>query len=137
MMENSLIVFFDPPFWVGIFEQSDADTYRVARHVFGAEPTEPQLLELARHGFKDLIFTNPVDLVSVEKHEVGYKRRMREIRAAMKHPAASTRSQQILQQEMERQAQNHRDHHRQIRQLSDDLKYQSRKAKKAEKHRGH
>ncbi len=137
MMENSLTVLFDPPFWVGIFEHNDGDTYRMARHVFGAEPTEPQLLELARNGFPGLTFSNPVNLASVELREVGYKRRMREIRAAMKNPAASTRSQQILQQEMERQAQNNREHRRQIRQQSEDLKFQARQARKAEKHRGH
>ena len=43
-MRITLTVFFDDPFWVGVFERADEDGLRVARVVFGDEPSGPELL---------------------------------------------------------------------------------------------
>lgn len=39
-----LTVCFEDPFWVGIVETEDGGRYRAARHVFGAEPSMPEVL---------------------------------------------------------------------------------------------
>ncbi|MFI5906525.1 YjdF family protein [Dactylosporangium sp. NPDC051541] len=48
----TMTVFFDKPFWVAVLEQHDADgCVRAVRHVFGAQPTDPELYEfLLRDG---------------------------------------------------------------------------------------
>jgi hypothetical protein len=48
----TMTVFFDQPFWVAVLETRDDDgTVRAIRHVFGGEPTNPELYEfLLRHG---------------------------------------------------------------------------------------
>ena len=33
-----LAVYFDEPFWVGVFERMDGDTLSVCKVTFGAEP---------------------------------------------------------------------------------------------------
>jgi len=40
---TSFTVFLEGPFWVGILEIRDDDGVRVARHVFGEEPSGPEL----------------------------------------------------------------------------------------------
>ena len=40
---TTFTVFFEGPFWVGILEISDDDGMRAARHVFGEEPSGPEL----------------------------------------------------------------------------------------------
>jgi Protein of unknown function (DUF2992). len=44
-------VYFEAPFWVGILESEENDRLVVARHVFGAEPTNPELLDFMLYRF--------------------------------------------------------------------------------------
>ena len=49
MMETTsltLTVFFDDPFWVGVFERADGGRLSVCRVVFGAEPRDAEVLAL-------------------------------------------------------------------------------------------
>lgn len=43
MNATTFTVFFEDPFWVGILEIRDGDGVRAARHVFGEEPSGPEL----------------------------------------------------------------------------------------------
>ena len=43
-----LTVRFEEPFWVGLVETEDGDGYSVAKHVFGAEPTTPEVFDFIR-----------------------------------------------------------------------------------------
>ncbi|WP_412759486.1 DUF2992 family protein [Nocardiopsis rhodophaea] len=43
-----------PPCWVGVLEPDDDEGVRAARHIFGAEPTGPELLDCTRHHFLTL-----------------------------------------------------------------------------------
>ncbi|MET8698151.1 YjdF family protein [Kitasatospora sp. NPDC004723] len=54
-MPSTFSVFFDDPFWVGVLEVSGPDGVRAARHVFGAEPGNAELLEFVRRGFGRLL----------------------------------------------------------------------------------
>lgn len=41
--KSKLTVFFDDPFWVGIFERMEGDKLSVCKVTFGAEPTDAQI----------------------------------------------------------------------------------------------
>ncbi|GHF49863.1 hypothetical protein GCM10010218_34140 [Streptomyces mashuensis] len=56
-MPSTFSVFFDDPFWVGVLEVHDGDGVRAARHVFGGEPTGPELEEFVRRDFGPLLDT--------------------------------------------------------------------------------
>jgi hypothetical protein len=43
-------VYFDGRFWAGVLELYCDEGVRAARHIFGAEPTNPELLEFAGKG---------------------------------------------------------------------------------------
>jgi hypothetical protein len=47
-------VFFEDPFWVGVLESEDEGVLSVARHVFGAEPSNAELLEFLLGRFADM-----------------------------------------------------------------------------------
>ena len=48
-----LTVFFEDPFWVGVFERIENGRLSVAKVTFGAEPKEPELLiYLLRHYYR-------------------------------------------------------------------------------------
>lgn len=40
-----LTVRFEDPFWVGLVEVQDGGDYSVAKHVFGAEPSTPEVYD--------------------------------------------------------------------------------------------
>lgn len=44
-------VYFQAPFWVGVFESEESGHLLVARQVFGAEPTNPELLDFMLYRF--------------------------------------------------------------------------------------
>jgi hypothetical protein len=45
MERCSFTLFFEDPYWVGIVEKADGEQYMVGRTVFGAEPSNAELLE--------------------------------------------------------------------------------------------
>jgi len=47
-------VYFESPFWVGLLESEDDGRLVVARHVFGAEPGNPELLQFMLCRFADM-----------------------------------------------------------------------------------
>jgi hypothetical protein len=137
MMEGKCSVYFDPPFWVGIFEIYDEGRYQVARHVFGTEPNDPQLLEFARRGYSLLDFSTPAHVHEKSEPVKNYKRRMREIREQLKTPVRSTRSQEAIKRENESRAKHREELTREQRAAEVERKFQLHKERRAEKHRGH
>ncbi len=41
--ESRLTIYFDEPFWVGVFEELDGKRLSVCRVVFGSEPTDAEI----------------------------------------------------------------------------------------------
>ncbi|WP_224276050.1 YjdF family protein [Streptomyces sp. LS1784] len=56
-MPSTFTVFFEGPFWVGVLEIAGPRGVRAARHVFGAEPGNAELLEFVRRDFGGLLDT--------------------------------------------------------------------------------
>ena len=54
----TLTVYFEDPFWVGVFERVEDDQLSVCRHVFGAEPTNAEVLAFVQQRFRKLAFTH-------------------------------------------------------------------------------
>ncbi len=136
-MEGKLTVIFESPFWVGIFERKESNSYQAARFVFGSEPTEAQLLEFALTVFSTLRFSQPVRIIETPQHESNFKRRMREVKKQMAVPTGATRAQQAIKQEYELQACTREACHREERDMEEERKFRLRQAKRLEKHRGH
>jgi hypothetical protein len=53
-MDAVFTVFFEDPFWVGILESEDEGRLAAARHVFGAEPSNAELLHFMLYRFADM-----------------------------------------------------------------------------------
>jgi hypothetical protein len=57
--EMQLVILFDEPFWIGLVLVEGVRETRVHRHVFGSEPTDPEVALFARDELPRLIATNP------------------------------------------------------------------------------
>ena len=75
-------IFFDKRYWVGTFERTDKEGYAVARHIFGAEPTDPEVYKFVLTHYQELKFGEPKEF-TLEIKRMNPKRVQREVRREM------------------------------------------------------
>ncbi len=56
MVTGEFILTFEDPFWIGLFLRCDETGCYAARHIFGAEPTYPEVRNFLLHGYDSLSF---------------------------------------------------------------------------------
>ena len=91
----TLTVYFEDPFWVGVFERVEDDQLSVCRHVFGAEPTNAEVLAFVQQRFRKLAFS-PAVAADRQMHHSNPKRRQRAARKASASRGIGTKAQQAL-----------------------------------------
>ena len=79
-MEGKCTIYFEDPFYVGIFERIDERGYSIARYVFGAEPCDAELLQFVCNDYRRLQFSSPVPNTKNLTPNINFKRRQREAR---------------------------------------------------------
>ena len=77
MLCSRLTVEFSPPWWVGTLERWEDDRYEVGRVVFGAEPTEPEVLLWVLHRLSRLRTTPAMEAPARRPEAQNPKRRQR------------------------------------------------------------
>ena len=102
MSMSKLTVRFEDPFWVGIIEVESEGDYRVARHVFGAEPTTPEVLRFVFDKWRELRFTDGIQVQVEQAKRVNPKRLRRMIEKEIRSSARrGTKAQQALAEQRE------------------------------------
>ncbi len=102
MSMSKLTVRFEDPFWVGIIEVEDEEGYRVARHVFGAEPTTPEVLRFVCDKWRELRFTDGIQIQVEQAKRINPKRLRRMIEKEIRSNARRrTKAQQALAEQRE------------------------------------
>ncbi len=133
---GKLTVFFEGPFWVGVFERVSAGKLSVCKVTFGAEPRDQEVWDFILRHYDGLKF-GPAMEAEGKKRADHPKRRQRNVKRQLQASGVGTRSQQALQmrrEEMKAQKkQASKERHKAERQRRFDLKQQKRRAK----HRGH
>lgn len=95
-----LTVFFEGPFWVGVFERVEDGKLSVCRVVFGSEPRDYEVWEFILKNYYGLKFS-PAAPVAVRDGKVNPKRRQREAGRQTMQAGIGTKSQQALQLQRE------------------------------------
>ena len=131
-----LTVFFEEPFWVGVFERMEKGKLSVCKVTFGAEPKDYEVWEFVLRHYQDLKFS-PAIKAELKQSADNPKRRQRSIKKQLQNIGVGTKSQQALavqREELKAERKNNRKEHRDAeKQRHYELKQQKRK----EKHRGH
>ena len=67
--ESKLTVYFEEPFWVGVYERYSDGILEVCKLTFGAEPKDYEVYEFFLNNFSKLEFSPavPVEKISEEK----------------------------------------------------------------------
>ena len=132
---GKLTVFFDDPFWVGVFERIEENKLSVCRVVFGAEPKDYEVYDFILKNYSNLKFSSSIE-VEVKKGNANPKRLQREARKQVKQVGIGTKSQLALQQQREEMKLERKTKIRQRRELEKQRKFELKQVKRKQKHRG-
>ena len=70
-----LTVFFEEPFWVGLYQRWSGPKLEVAKITFGAEPKDGEVYQFLLEHWKRLSFSPPVEQEIPEERRINPKRR--------------------------------------------------------------
>lgn len=140
-MSSTFTVYFEDPFWVGVLEVTAPDGVRAARHVFGGEPTGPELLAFAARDFGGLLDTAlaapVVDPQSIRRPRASNPKRL--ARAAAREQAkrpVSTAAQEALSRAQEQSKSESRTAAKRRKADDETRRRESARAKAKARHRG-
>lgn len=133
-------IFFDKRFWVGTFERTDKEGYSVARHIFGAEPSDPEIHEFVLNHYHELKF-GEAKKITIQIQRMNPKRVQREVRREMARIKETTRPSSLAQDYMREEIEKKKKEKKTItsaeKQAHKENQFALKQEKKKEKHRGH
>lgn len=135
-VSSTLTVYHDGQFWVGMAEHVEDGRYGVARIVFGAEPSDEEILQFVVGKWEKLSFFGD-DPVETSKPAKNPKRRAREAAKVLKRPAVSTKAQQAFAAQRKAMKRESAQARSQRRVDEAETRFEQRKLKRKQKHRGH
>ena len=135
-VNGKLTVFFEEPFWVGIFERIEDGKLSVAKVTFGAEPKDYEVQEYIQKCYFSLKFSSVVETV-VKDIKRNPKRMQREVKKQMLEIGIGTKSQQALKLQQEQNKQERKEKRRKRKETEEQRMFELKQRKKREKHKGH
>ena len=94
-VSGKLTVFFEDPFWVGVFERVTKGRLSVSKVTFGAEPKEQEVYAFVLKQYRCLRFS-PAVAAAVRQAGHNPKRLQREAHRQTQETGIGTKSQQAL-----------------------------------------
>ena len=133
---GKLTVYFENPFWVGVFERIENGKLSVCKVTFGSEPKDYEVWEYVLKNYYQLKFSPAVDVV-VKKEATNPKRVQREARKQVAATGIGTKSQQALQMQREENILERKSVSREQREAEKQRQFELKQLQKREKHKGH
>ena len=135
-MEASLTVFFEDPFWVGVFERIEDGKLSVCKVTFGAEPKDYEIWEYVLQHYYELVFSPAIEIETRQAAD-NPKRRSRNARKHLENTGIGTKSQQALERQRDEMKTERRQISREEREMEAQRRFEIKQTKKKEKRRGH
>ncbi|MCB5475700.1 YjdF family protein [Blautia luti] len=133
---GKLTVYFEEPFWVGVFERIEDGKLSVAKVIFGAEPKDYEVQEYIQQYYFSLKFSPAVEIV-VKDIKRNPKRMHREVKKQTIGTGTGTKSQQALKLQQEHNKQERKERNRKKKEAKEQRMFELKQQKKREKHKGH
>lgn len=135
-VSSKLTVFFEDPFWVGVFERISDGKLSAAKVTFGAEPKDYEVLEFINRNYYHLRYSPAVATV-VKEAKKNPKRAQRDAKKQILETGIGTKSQQALKLQQEKNKQEQKVISREQRESESQRLFELKQMKKKEKHKGH
>lgn len=132
---GKLIVFFEKPFWIGVFEKVEKGKLSVAKVTFGAEPKDYEVYDFILKNYYKLRFS-PTVATAVKEKAKNPKRVQRDVKKQTQDTGIETKSQQALKLQQEQMKTERRQISREQKEAEKQRMFELKKQKKKDKHRG-
>lgn len=133
---GSLTVYFEDPFWVGVFERIIDGKLSACKVTFGAEPKDCEVWEFILHHYYELTFSPAIE-AEFRQTADNPKRRQRNAGKLMERSGVSTKSQEALQKQLESLKTERRQISREEREAEEQRRFALKQKKRREKQKGH
>ena len=130
-----LTVFFEDPFWVGVFERCSEGSLSASKVTFGAEPGDYEVQEVILKHYNRLGFS-PAVAAAVKEAKKKPKRVQRDVKKQLQDTGVGTKSQQALKLQQEQNKQERKVRSREQKRAETERMFALKQQKKKEKHRG-
>ena len=132
---GKLTVYFEEPFWVGVFERIEDGKLSVAKVIFGAEPKDYEVQEYIQQYYFSLKFSPAVETV-VKDIKRNPKRMQRSAKKQMLETGISTKSQLALKLQQEQNKHERKERSRKKKEAEEQRMFEMKQQNKRENHRG-
>ena len=130
-----LTVFFEDPFWVGVFERTVGGRLAACKVTFGGEPRDQEVYEFILRHYAGLSYS-PEVAAGQRPRPKNPKRLRREAGKEVRPAGVGTKSQQALLLQREEGKERRRAAAREDREAEKGRRFALRQQKKREKHKG-
>ena len=135
--ESKLTVYFDDPFWVGVYERISDGLLEVCKITFGSESKDYEVYEYLLQNWHLLRFSPPVKINGKQDVKINSKRMQRAIKKQLEMQGIGTKSQQALKLQHEENKIIRNEKSREQREAEKRMQFELRQQKKKQKHKGH
>lgn len=132
---GKLTVYFEEPFWVGVFERIEDGKLSVAKVTFGSEPKDCEVYEFILTHYYSLQFS-PAVAAAVKETKKNPKRMQRDVKKQLNEAGIGTKSQQALKLQQEQNKQERKTKSWEQKLAEAARMFELKQKKKKEKHRG-
>lgn len=134
---SKLTVFFEEPFWVGIYERESSGKYEACKITFGAEPKDYEVYDFILKTWSKLRFSPSIHAAKLKEKHINPKRMQRAIKKQLQNIGVGTKAQQALklqqvQGKLERKKQTRKE-----REAEERRQFELQQKRRKAKHRGH
>lgn len=134
-VSGKLTVYFQKPFWVGVFEHTEGEKLFAAKVTFGSEPKDYEVCEFILKNYYNLQFSPAVTTV-VKETTNNPKRIQRDVKHQLRDTGIGTKSQQALKLQHEQNKQERKEKKREQKFAEAERMFELKQQKRKEKHRG-
>jgi hypothetical protein len=133
---GTLTVFFEDPFWIGVYEREADGKLEASKITFGAEPKDYEVYQFLMDHWFELSFSPPVRADARRNSPANPKRMQRAIQKQMEPHGIGTKSQQALKLQHEENKEERKAKTKAEREAEQERQFEIQQRKKKEKKRG-
>lgn len=135
-ISGKLTVFFEEPFWVGIYERITEGRLEVCKITFGPEPKDYEVYDFILQNWYSLRFSPSMAADGKQTLKVNPKRMQRKIKKQLKDLGTGTKAQQALKLQHEESKILRKDKSHLQKTAKKQLQFELRQQKHKAKHKG-
>lgn len=134
--ESKLTVFYEAPFWVGVYERISDKKLEVCKITFGTEPKDYEVYDYLLKNWNKLQFGPPVHVDKKHTGQINPKRMHRIVKKQLEARGTGTKSQQALNLQHDKNKRIRKEKSHKQKEEEKQRKFELKQQKRKEKHRG-